>query len=696
MLQISWRTGVNMREFAYYGTAARKYTDSGLQRRQLDALRDLQVKLVRFYASYNQFSTDQCIQRVQAALDLLQSYGMQAVVCLADSLGSEFTIVGDGAFHTGPLGHLDKRYWHERAYNQHFMPFTTSLVRACAQHPAVAMWELGNEYAIHPQPASWDDGNAFLEFAKTASAAIKAAAPQALVSTGLVGTHHVAPQGYPEPFGRDLYGLPSLDAVSIHYYADDGEKMNAQREITLANTLGKPFYIGEFGAPQEWPDRAGYYRSQLDEWYRGGALTALPWAFDASASDVGVSDTKAFAGIRPDFQGIKNCMREFGRAADPIVLKPVKKEEKPPDGAKVFTVVRGPVYMRSAPSLAPGTKVEGRWLVNGQTVEVVPDSRTIADGYIWWKHDDGWSAEASVDGRLVLMIESQSVGISDTEKKNQPDPTKPYDPVSKKTFRVINGPVNWRDKPTLEPRALIKGKSFRTGQLVEVDADSRTEADGYVWWRHSDGWSAERSLTAPLVLMIEEDQVLGASELFARLPLGLDIVRWVQYYGNTTFAYEHGKENNYDGYSQGLHGGLDLGHPGGAAVCAGIRADLNPVCTYVGDQRDFRPNRVDITVGQYLIILGHLTNPDFSLVGKSLTPDTVVGYIDSSKQHVHIEIRRGSKILNPLNFLPESLRTGLIGRFSPAGMFQPNGGQWESPLDQPDIDIGGKVIGPRA
>jgi hypothetical protein len=92
MVQIPWRTGVNMREFAYYGTPAVPHTDSGLQRRQLDQLQALQVKLVRFYASYNQFSTDQCTQKVSAALDLLQSYQMQAVVCLVDSLNSPFTL----------------------------------------------------------------------------------------------------------------------------------------------------------------------------------------------------------------------------------------------------------------------------------------------------------------------------------------------------------------------------------------------------------------------------------------------------------------------------------------------------------------------------------------------------------------------------------------------------------------------------
>jgi hypothetical protein len=107
---------------------------------------------------------------------------------------------------------------------------------------------------------------------------------------------------------------------------------------------------------------------------------------------------------------------------------------------------------------------------------------------------------------------------------------------------------------------------------------------------------------------------------------------------------------------------------------------------------------VDITVGEYLIIYGHLSNTDLSLVGRVVTPETVVGYIDSGSQLVHIEIRRGNKILNPLEFMPEDMRNALMIRFPPVGEFysSPDWTQWLTPLDQPEIIIGGPVIGPRA
>lgn len=741
-LQISWRTGVNMREFAYYGTAARRFTDIGLQRRQLDQLRDMGANLVRFYAPFEQFSTSECINRVIGALDLLNSYRMQAIICLNDSIGGDsvFIVQGDREFHTGPIGHLNKRYWHEQIFRRNLLPFAISLVGACGTHPAVFMWELGNEYAIHPQPATPDDARAFLAFAREASEAIKNAAPQSLVSTGLVGSHHVAPAGDDGRFGRELYGLPSIDAISIHYYADDGERQYVEWEVAIAKALNKPYYIGEFGAPDNWPDRARFYNEQLQEWFARGAFTALPWAFDASPRDVGVSDTKAFAGIRPAFGEVIAHMRTFSRPAERPVLilefgstvpaQPTGDVARggaapgatPAAQTKIFRVVDGPLFVRSAPSLAPGTRLRGRMLLNDQQIVVDATSRTEADQYVWWRHSEGWTAEKSLDNLEINMIEivsaPQPVQPAPAPVDTQPTPAAPpviqpalppaahplpqplgpFAPKLTKLLRVIDGPIYVRDAPTREQRALIKGIALRTGQKVKVDAESRTEAEGYVWWRHEAGWSAERSLSDPSeILMIEESQIPDASALFERFPLDLDVMRWFYYYGNTRYAFEVGKEKNYDSYSQGLHGGLDFGHPGGASIFAGVRADLKAVCTYVGNGRKFLPNRVDITVGPYLLIFGHVASPNFGLQGQIVGPETAIGVVDSSEKHMHLEIRRGSKILNPLGFFPAALCEALFRKFQATGefAFQPFGGKWETPFDQPEIEISGKVIGPR-
>lgn len=60
----------------------------------------------------------------------------------------------------------------------------------------------------------------------------------------------------------------------------------------------------------------------------------------------------------------------------------------------------GKVRIRSAATL------QGQhlgWVEATTIIEVDPDSRTEADGYIWWKHASGWSAEKSTNGRQVFL-----------------------------------------------------------------------------------------------------------------------------------------------------------------------------------------------------------------------------------------------------------------------------------------------------
>jgi hypothetical protein len=77
---------------------------------------------------------------------------------------------------------------------------------------------------------------------------------------------------------------------------------------------------------------------------------------------------------------------------------------------KFFRVVDGPVNIRTLPD-TDAAKAGGQ-LQLGQQVEVVIESRTVNDGYIWWQHSLGWSVESSADGSKVFMREI----IPDTDK----------------------------------------------------------------------------------------------------------------------------------------------------------------------------------------------------------------------------------------------------------------------------------------
>lgn len=287
----------------------------------------------------------------------------------------------------------------------------------------------------------------------------------------------------------------------------------------------------------------------------------------------------------------------------------------------------------------------------------------------------------------VSRIDPNNIPTDDFEDPNAP----------RETFLVSALTLNTRTEPATDPRTLIAGAQLGRGQRVTFLKNSRTEAEGFVWYKHSGGWSAERTLDRREVYLVDIDDPLPAPAFqFERLPVDLNLQRWFYYYGNTVFAFRYGDQNNYGGYSQGLHGGLDFGHPGGIPIYAGV----NGVWDGLGSA--FGPNRVDVVIGDYRIIYGHVAKPANIPRGTRVNPNTVVGEMDFGAQHMHLEIRYQSQtyILNPFIFFPQTLRDQIIAKFPPQGDFafysSTRWQKWLTPFDQPTIIRGGPVIGPKA
>ncbi len=391
----------------------------------------------------------------------------------------------------------------------------------------------------------------------------------------------------------------------------------------------------------------------------------------------------------------------------------------------VFNVPVGPVNVRNAPSLSASIVTQ---LTQNAIVDVVDNSRTEAEGFVWWRHSLGWSVERSLDGKSIFMVEITSFQTGENppkEVKVTPDPKPPQ-----KRFRVQTA-LNVRDRPALS--GALVGTKIPAGTLLDVDATSRTEADALIWWRHATGWSAERAISNSLIFMVEAaggtgsgtspqpvtppppppppadptvvgipNDVLDVSKLpqrdalVARHPLDLSIVNWVQYYGNTQFAFTDGARWGYDGYAQGLHSGIDYGGPSahGKPVFAGVFG------------RFVRVDRfgIRINTGNYIVIYQHLIPARTFARDESITPDTVLGTFDmslGSNAHVHFEIRPiGERhIINPLIMMPIPMRLALMTKYVPwTSHFQRTAAwtQWQSPLEQPVITVGAQRIGPRA
>lgn len=450
-----------------------------------------------------------------------------------------------------------------------------------------------------------------------------------------------------------------------------------------------------------------------------------------------------------------------------VYLFPVAEESAPAPSESVKFKVDIQVRVRATPALG-GAHI--RWIDPGSQVVVDGNSRTEADGYIWWKHEAGWSAEKSVDGKYIFMTrivapvvtatkpESATINqtIKDAAQENAADTsttTAPQKPVttadttepttttptktagmaevSKKAFTIINK-VRVRSAPALAGEHV---GWLDPGITLEVDTDSLTEADGYIWWRHSSGWSAERNIENTLTFLVLPgsgaliDVAVGSgalaningpfpsyidgidvnsfpklNSLFTRSPFDLNRVAFWQYFGNNRFAqkiWSQGKR--WYEFSQSLHSGLDFGvgqNTGSVPVYASIEGGsfVQHITNY------YAPNGLFVKAGDYTIVYGHVDNPRSFNPGDPIGPDTIIGEITfggwDSTNHLHLEVRyKGAYAVNPILLMPEDVRRTIMARWKPYEQYfysDNTWSKWLTPLDQPLIKLNAPIIGPNA
>lgn len=182
---------------------------------------------------------------------------------------------------------------------------------------------------------------------------------------------------------------------------------------------------------------------------------------------------------------------------------------------------------------------------------------------------------------------------------------------------------------------------------------------------------------------------LVADFQFERLPVDPTDAQWVQYYGNSLFAFRQGRMFAYDRISQGLHSGLDLGASPGVPVYAGVHGRATG---------SYDPRRgLRIAVGDFTVIYFNMGGVPAFEDDDLITPDTIIGVIEETDRHVHVEVRYENWIINPLLFMPNALRLDLFQRFNDFDQLFASTitwTDWQNPMEQPVIVAGGPVIGP--
>jgi hypothetical protein len=373
---------------------------------------------------------------------------------------------------------------------------------------------------------------------------------------------------------------------------------------------------------------------------------------------------------------------------------------EPTVAIKRFRVLSPTLNVRSQPGLTQ--RAVSASLRAGMEIAVRADAWREVDGYVWWQHSTGWSAERTLTSSQRHMQDlTPEIPRVDPNAPPAPAPTPILipipapDPDGRHRYRVVALGVTIRDEPNTNA---IRVGRLRQGEELLIDPASVVTNDGYTWIRHDSGWSAVRSLDGKEELMLNIDLLPLLGRLVQRMPVRLEETDWVQYYGSTSFAYRYGRLYSYHTYAQGLHSGIDLGKfissPANPPVFASVEG------LFDGRGLKYGPNRVDVLVGDYRIIYGHIGRPANLPRRAPVGPDAVMGVVENSQRHLHFEIRyRDRYVLNPLLMMPAALAAEFISRFPPSDTTFVKTGTWTrwlTPFDQPVIRLGGEVIGPTA
>ena len=425
-----------------------------------------------------------------------------------------------------------------------------------------------------------------------------------------------------------------------------------------------------------------------------------------------------------------------------------------PAEAVLFTVRYASLNVRDTPNGNPNEYV----VVSNDLIigEKLPDGQPTNGGHMWWQHKLGWTSEQHGNTIYMSRIREMTNARADLTEPPAPliNPASTSTPIQEPPITTPGGNGGSDHPPTDDDGIYYFRVITSTGINVRKSHDATSEKAGFVdfgqvvavhsytphvagdyrWLNLTNGnWVAmgpkdstidwleqieKPAEFAPTVVTQENIHELPLwRALFTDFPVRFPPERdWFQYFGNTVFAFTNGHKYNYDGYSQGLHGGLDFGS---SAKSLDVFARVKGEVVKIVDRSGAR-NQVHVKSGPYLIIYLHLENhthvdlrnrDDLPYVGQTVTPDTFIGktlFGPGQPNHLHFEVRyKEDMIINPLELMSESASSAIIARYNPKASGNDisqlrrfyktdSWSQWYTPFDQPVIQLRKPVIGPKA
>ncbi len=308
--------GVNITGLVHYGETGDRPDNDGQLKKilphtgthhrdvQLAAARQmLNARVVRLFLADRNATTKEIIRRLDETLKRAEAHDVYLLVAFTDVHGDRgFILRDDEPHYTQPP---DPKKLNRKFYTEHFranyLPFVTAVVSRFKDNKRIFAWELGNEFK------SWETANGqnsffpdeLTAFVATVSAHIKSLDPIHMVGTGIINSGNL---GATPAQAEALARLPHVDFLTAHVYyepQENDEVRRAREEAALAQRVGKPFIIEEFGVRNL--DIVPETSARLREWYVDRKASAvMQWGFMAGDN---IGDGDQDRGLDSVFRG---------------------------------------------------------------------------------------------------------------------------------------------------------------------------------------------------------------------------------------------------------------------------------------------------------------------------------------------------------------------------------------------------------
>ena len=266
--------GMNCRGMVAYGTSVLPYAPLSDQDVQLQAMKNMGVRVVRVFAANNTISRqDAANKNYNLVCKAYNNYGIRVLISFTDFYNNNFHPQGDDGYYSyDGWGSVLNQAFFTDGYKTNYMDFVRKTVTLLKNHPGVFAWEIGNE--LKTATFSNSSPETLITFATDVVNQIRGIDPNHMITTGIITWKNC---GFNQDQARRFSSI--FDFLNSHRYSNDDINEN---DLWLAAEQNKPFILGEAGKDGDY--RGSWITSNMDWWFGNGAQAYYQWGLMATGN----------------------------------------------------------------------------------------------------------------------------------------------------------------------------------------------------------------------------------------------------------------------------------------------------------------------------------------------------------------------------------------------------------------------------